>query len=270
VLLAFVVAVAVLMTAVVVGVQVMTDTGTGGSTGSRAAGSGSGGPSAHPSVTPSAKEKSAAPSTGIAAPDVSSKDSGSSGGQVPQGADASPKSDDSGGAKGSQGSDDVSNGSESDDRGGENGVPAGFTTYTSDEEGFSILVPEGMKYVHRAQDGGVQLEYKDWVLIVKRRTDATSSALDDWKDLENQAHSGWPVYHRIGDVHSVDYRGWDAADWEWTYNRSPDVKHSLSRGFAVDKDHAYLIRWIMQEDEWDGAKATRARDLSYSSFKVKD
>ncbi|MFJ6214413.1 serine/threonine-protein kinase [Streptomyces sp. NPDC092296] len=172
-----------------------------------------------------------------------------------------------GGDDGGDGDDSGNGGGSSD---GDAAVPAGYQTYTSNGEDFSIAVPKGMKYTGVAKDGGDQLEYKGLVLIVQRRTDASASALDDWRDRESQSHSGWPDYQRIGDVHQVSYRGWNAADWEWTYNRGPAAKHSLSRAFVVDKKHAYLIQWITPEDKWDSAAAKEARDVAFRTFEPED
>ncbi|AXI77979.1 serine/threonine-protein kinase [Peterkaempfera bronchialis] len=153
---------------------------------------------------------------------------------------------------------------------GTGGVPDGFTTYTSSAEGFSIQVPKGMRYTGQGKDGGVQLEYKDWVLIVHQRDDASDDVVADWRTMEQQAHSGWPFYHRIGDIHRADFRGWQAADWEWTYNRDPALKHSLSRAFVVDKKHAYSIRWTTPEDQWNSAEAKQARDVAFATFQAQD
>ena len=45
-------------------------------------------------------------------------------------------------------------------------------------------------------------------------------------------------------IDKVDYRGWNAADWEFTYRtRSGNEKHVRNRGFVTDDTHAYSIYW---------------------------
>jgi hypothetical protein len=267
-LLIYAVALVVVLTAVSLGVRAMSDSD-GGDSGNRAAGGHSPTPTTSTSRTTGGSRPSASPrTTAPAAP--------GGGGAVTPSGEASA-GDGHGDDHGDQRGDDSSTshkGGGGGDAGSHGGLPDGFTTYTDQGEGISVAVPEGMVY-DKPKDGGVQLRYdgddpryKDWLLILDHRSDATTDVLADWRDRAEQARGGYPDYRSDGDVHRVDYRGWDAADWEFTFNQDPAVKRSVSRGFMIgkDTDKAYLIQWIIPEDHWNSDEAKEARKVSYESF----
>ncbi|WP_377270879.1 protein kinase [Peterkaempfera sp. SMS 1(5)a] len=244
-----------LVTAVVLGVQAMSDTG--GSSGDRASGGAGGSHSPAPKASTSATGGAPTPSSSATGP------------AAPAGDD--PTGDDKGGGDNGDGNgngDQSGPGSGSKDGGAKGAVPDGFTTYTNDREGLSVVVPEGMTYA-KDKDGGVELHYKDWVLILDHRQDATEDVLADWRDRASQASAGYPEYHQVGGIQQLRYRGWDAADWTFTFNKPVALKHVVSRAFIIGKDtgKAYLIQWMMPQDQWDSAEAAQARRLSYDSFK---
>lgn len=253
-LLVYALVLVVLLAAVGLGVRAMSDTKGGGS-GARATDGHSQTPSASPSRTTAASQPSASPQATVPA--------------APGGADTGTPSGDASTADGSGGGGD--SGGKGGDGGGSAGLPDGFTTYTNQDEGISIAIPKGMVY-DKPKDGGVQLRgsgsQKDWLLILDHRSDATTDVLADWRSRADQAQSGYPDYQAAGDIHRVDYRGWDAADWEFTFNQDPAVKRSVSRAFIIGKDtsKAYLIQWIIPEDQWNSDAAQQARKVAYQSF----
>ncbi|MCD0481930.1 serine/threonine protein kinase [Streptacidiphilus sp. ASG 303] len=254
-------ALVVLVAAVLLGVRSMADSA-GGADGSRASGGRTAGPGPKPSgSSPASAAPGGAASTGASASAPGTADGGSPAAQEGSGPAATP-SGDGGGSAGADGTGADGSG---------DAVPAGFTRYTSDREHLSVLVPEGTHYV-KDKDGGVELHYKDWVLILDHRSDATGDVLADWRSREAQAAVGYPDYRAAGSVHRVDYRGWDAADWEFTFNRPPALKRVVSRAFLVggDTDKGYLIQWIMPDGQWGTKEARKARDVSYASFRAED
>ena len=59
----------------------------------------------------------------------------------------------------------------------------------------------------------------------------------------------FPGYERIR-IDAVDYRGWNAADAEFTYQGDNGTIHVLNRGFVTAPDQAYAIYWSMPEGAW--------------------
>jgi eukaryotic-like serine/threonine-protein kinase len=68
----------------------------------------------------------------------------------------------------------------------------------------------------------------------------------DWEGQEKSVKKERPDYRRIS-IESVDYNGWPAADWEFTFGSST---HVLNRGFVTDDRHGYALYVSGPEDQW--------------------
>ena len=83
------------------------------------------------------------------------------------------------------------------------------------------------------------------------RVDQTSEPKKDakkaWEEQEKTTSKELPNYQRIS-IESVEYNGWDAADWEFTFG---DNTHVLNRGFVTDPSHGYALYLSSREDQWD-------------------
>jgi hypothetical protein len=49
-------------------------------------------------------------------------------------------------------------------------------------------------------------------------------------------------------IEAVDYNGWPAADWEFTFATQTRV---LNRGFVPNEDKGYALYISSTEDRWD-------------------
>lgn len=59
-------------------------------------------------------------------------------------------------------------------------------------------------------------------------------------------------------LQSVDYRDWQAADWEYTYTTPNGVPmHALTRYVSIDKKAAFKITFDLPELKWDDQAGTR-------------
>jgi len=128
---------------------------------------------------------------------------------------------------------------------GGGGAPAGFTTYT-DDSGFSVAVPEGWT----AQRDGASVDLQDPSGTRFLRIDQTDSPKDDpakdWESQEKSVSKRLENYQRVR-IDSVEYNGWPAADWEFTFgNRT----HVLNRGFVPNENKGYALYMSSTEDEW--------------------
>jgi eukaryotic-like serine/threonine-protein kinase len=125
----------------------------------------------------------------------------------------------------------------------DNGVPAGYQLY-EDPTGFSVAVHDGWQ-AEQSTATAVDITAPDGTRFL--RVDQTDQPKDDpKKDWER------PNYQRI-DIESVDYNGWPAADWEFTFGDSVTT-HVLDRGFVTDDSHGYALYLSTPEDQWAGSQ----------------
>jgi hypothetical protein len=71
---------------------------------------------------------------------------------------------------------------------------------------------------------------------------------DDWIAQEPAVADRLTGYQRI-EIARVDYRDYDAADWEFTYGTS-GTTHVLSRNL-VTGPMAYAIYWSVDDTRWE-------------------
>ena len=128
----------------------------------------------------------------------------------------------------------------------DNGVPAGYQLY-KDPSGFSLAVPDGWR-AQQSSSTAVDFKAPDGASFL--RVDQTDQPKDDakkaWEEQEKSVKKDLPNYHRIS-IESVDYNGWDAADWEFTFGSNT---HVLNRGFVTDSTHGYALYLSTPEDKW--------------------
>lgn len=134
----------------------------------------------------------------------------------------------------------------------EDGAPDGFKTY-SDPTGFSVAVPQGWSVVRQEGTRVDLAESGDSSTFL--RIDQTDSPQEDaektWKELEKSVEDQLPNYEKI-DIKSVDYRGWEAADWEFTFGES-GTSHVLNRGFVPSESKGYAIYLSAPDEQWDAS-----------------
>jgi serine/threonine protein kinase len=128
----------------------------------------------------------------------------------------------------------------------DNGAPAGYKLY-EDPTGFSLAVPNGW---HAEQSSATAVDIKSPDGASFLRVDQTDQPKDDakkaWEEQEKSVKKDLPNYHRIS-IETVDYNGWDAADWEFTFGNNT---HVLNRGFVPDSSHGYALYLSTPEDQW--------------------
>jgi hypothetical protein len=141
-------------------------------------------------------------------------------------------------------------------------VPAGFRAYT-DSTGFSLALPKGWTisrqgtFVIAREPGGRAY------LLVDQTTQPKPDALRDWQAQEASANSRFPGYHRLR-LERVSYKGWDAADWEFTWRPSSGPLHVLNRNIRVNDHRAYSLYWSVPSSQWQAMRP--AFDAIAASF----
>ncbi len=195
-------------------------------------------PSASGGATASPSEN-AAPGPGTTSPTTPADDAGDdSSGSGPGEDDGGTSGSGSGGNSGS------GNGSGS----GSGRVPSGFEAYT-DRTGFSLVVPrgwtvrrEGTNVFFRRPSGRAYLQ-------VAQTTTPEADVLKDWQDQARGAPGRFPDYELVR-LRRVEYKGWDAADWEFTWRASGGRLHVIDRNIRVNDRRAYALYWSVPQEEW--------------------
>jgi hypothetical protein len=53
----------------------------------------------------------------------------------------------------------------------------------------------------------------------------------------------------------VEYRGWNAADWEFTWRPGGGTVHVLNRNIRVNDRRAYALYWSVPAGEWSSRRS---------------
>ncbi|SFM83124.1 serine/threonine protein kinase [Streptomyces sp. cf124] len=141
-----------------------------------------------------------------------------------------------------------SDGSVGEDGSGSGSGDIATETYKS-AQGFSIGLPDGWKY-QSTDAAGARFSGPDGQrLLVGWTSTPKSDPVADWKNQEQFMTRS--QYKRIR-IEAVNYRGWNAADWEFTYVESGTKNRSIDRGFVVDSRQGYALMYTAKAAKWSG------------------
>ncbi|MCX4813208.1 serine/threonine protein kinase [Streptomyces sp. NBC_01239] len=140
----------------------------------------------------------------------------------------------------------ASSGSDDETTGGSSDGAAVVKTYKA-SQGFSIGLPAGWSY-QSTDSAGVRLAGPDGQkLLIAWTSTPKSDAVADWKNQEQyMTRSG---YSRIR-IEKVDYRGWNTADWEFTYQDGGTKYRTIDRGFVVNSHLGYALMYTAKAANW--------------------
>ncbi|MEV0307058.1 serine/threonine-protein kinase [Nonomuraea fuscirosea] len=137
---------------------------------------------------------------------------------------------------------------------GPSSAPEGYTMHTG--AGFAAAAPASWKpgddgdrsTFSGPKDSGMRI-------VVERATPQSDGGLTALGRQE--ADGGLESYIQV-QLQSVDYRDWQAADWEYTYTTPNGVPmHALTRYVSIDKKAAFKITFDLPELKWDDQAGTR-------------
>ncbi|WP_436737209.1 serine/threonine-protein kinase [Streptomyces sp. BBFR102] len=130
------------------------------------------------------------------------------------------------------------------------GEPGGdtleHTTYRH-SQGFRIGLPEGWKYTTTGAAGARFTGPDGQKLLVGWTGTPKDDPVADWKAQEKYMRRA--QYERIR-IEAVDYRGWNTADWEFTYVDGGVKYRSIDRGLVVGKSLGYGLMYTAKDAEW--------------------
>lgn len=173
-------------------------------------------------------------------------DDKSDGATGPAGGDASgstPSAD----ASGASGDGDDDSGSGGDGKESGSSDSSAESTYRGGQ-GFSIGLPKGWKY-QSTDDAGARFTGPDGQkLLVGWTTTPKDDPVADWKNQERYMTRS--QYQKIR-IAAVEYRGWNTADWEFTYQDGGTKYRSIDRGFVVNGHQGYALMYTAKASAWD-------------------
>ncbi|MEU6223978.1 serine/threonine-protein kinase [Streptomyces sp. NPDC047042] len=118
-------------------------------------------------------------------------------------------------------------------------------------QGFSIGLPAGWKYESTGTAGARFAGPDGQKLLVGWTTTPKSDPVADWKNQEQYMTRS--QYDRIR-IEKVNYRGWNAADWEFTYAEGGTTYRSVDRGFVVSGQLGYGLMYTAKASNWDSGQ----------------
>ncbi|MGZ3117290.1 protein kinase domain-containing protein [Streptomyces sp. H62] len=124
-------------------------------------------------------------------------------------------------------------GAASTHRGGQGyslGLPAGWKHRSTDAAGDRFTGPRGQK------------------LLVAWTSTPKDDPVADWRNQERYMVRS--QYKKIR-IEKVDYRGWNTADWEFTYSDGGTAYRTVDRGFVVSDRQGYALMYTAKAADWD-------------------
>ncbi|MEU0441492.1 serine/threonine-protein kinase [Streptomyces sp. NPDC006186] len=135
-----------------------------------------------------------------------------------------------------------------DGKGGSAGADAGVTTYKG-AQGYTIGLPAGWKFQKSSSAGDRFTGPDGQKLLIGWTTTPKSDPVADWQNQERYMVRS--QYSRVR-IEKVDYRGWNTADWEFTYSDGGTAYRSIDRGFVVNSGLGYGLMYTAKADDWNG------------------
>ncbi|MGQ4414251.1 serine/threonine-protein kinase [Streptomyces sp. SAS_269] len=192
-----------------------------------------------------------------------------SGAKAAPSASASVKEDKGTGGKSSPGDgtrtdEDASTGSSSDDAasasasgddensgssGSKSGGSAPVESTHKGGQGYSIGLPKGWKYQSTGAAGDRYTGPDGQKLLVAWTSTPKNDPVADWKNQERYMVRS--QYQKIR-IEQVDYRGWNTADWEFTYSDGGTKYRTIDRGFVVNGHLGYALMYTAKAAKWHG------------------
>ncbi|WP_314224694.1 serine/threonine-protein kinase [Streptomyces zaehneri] len=121
------------------------------------------------------------------------------------------------------------------------------TTTHKGGQGYSIGLPTGWKYRSSDSAGDRFTGPDGQKLLVAWTTTPKGDPVADWKNQERYMTRS--QYKKIR-IAAVDYRGWNTADWEFTYTDGGTAYRTIDRGFVVNDGLGYALMYTAKSAAW--------------------
>jgi hypothetical protein len=114
-------------------------------------------------------------------------------------------------------------------------------------QGYSIGLPQGWKFQTSSSAGDRFTGPDGQKLLVAWTTTPKGDPVADWENQERSMRRS--QYTKIR-IEKVDYRGWNTADWEFTYVESGTKYRTIDRGFVVNGHLGYALMYTAKAANW--------------------
>ncbi|MFE5257031.1 serine/threonine-protein kinase [Streptomyces coelicoflavus] len=156
---------------------------------------------------------------------------------------------------------------EAGDKGGDESDDAGKSDDDEDVaathqggQGYRIGLPEGWKFASTGSSGDRFTGPRGQKLLVAWTSTPKGDPVADWKNQEKYMVRS--NYQKIR-IEKVGYRGWNAADWEFTYTDGGTKYRTVDRGFVVNDHQGYALMYTAKAADWgDDLRRDTWRTLS--------
>ncbi|MFJ7771739.1 serine/threonine-protein kinase [Streptomyces sp. NPDC097107] len=152
-----------------------------------------------------------------------------------------------GGAPGTGAGESEDAGAGSDDAGKPDDDEGAAATHQG-EQGYALGLPEGWKYRSTGSAGDRFTGPNGQKLLVAWTSTPKGDPVADWKNQERSMVRS--QYKKIR-IEKVGYRGWNAADWEFTYTDGGTKYRTVDRGFVVNDHQGYALMYTAKAADWD-------------------
>ncbi|NGO75833.1 serine/threonine protein kinase [Streptomyces sp. YC504] len=153
------------------------------------------------------------------------------------------------------------------------GLPAGYREVTDGQFKFSMAMPEKF---HRTGTAGQNSGaiYSANGGFPRVQVDFNPRPGDDavaaWRSLLPAIRGASTNFKLLG-IHQVDYKGYPTvSDWEFERDHNGQRTRVLNRGFKVDDTHGYAIMITCKASEWDGKECRTLRKTAFDTFEPRD
>ncbi|MFD7700576.1 protein kinase [Streptomyces caelestis] len=161
-------------------------------------------------------------------------------------------------------------GTEDEDGAGAGGKEDGGGTSAAEtyngSQGYSIGLPEGWKFRSTGAAGDRFTGPDGQKLLIGWTTTPKDDPVADWKNQERAMVRA--QYQRIR-IEAVEYRGWDTADWEFTYVESGTKYRSVDRGTVVGDRLGYGLMYTARAADWDSDRRKDTWQTLTKTFRPK-
>ncbi|WP_373103755.1 serine/threonine-protein kinase [Streptomyces rubrogriseus] len=127
-------------------------------------------------------------------------------------------------------------------------------------QGYRIGLPEGWKFASTGSSGDRFTGPRGQKLLVAWTSTPKGDPVADWKSQEQYMVRS--NYQKVR-IEKVGYRGWNAADWEFTYTDGGTKYRTVDRGFVVNDHQGYALMYTAKAADWgDDLRRDTWRTLS--------
>ncbi|UXY29387.1 serine/threonine-protein kinase [Streptomyces sp. HUAS TT20] len=131
--------------------------------------------------------------------------------------------------------------------GSKDGGSAPVVSTRKSGQGYSIGLPKGWSYRTTDRAGDRYTGPDGQKLLVAWTSTPKNDPVADWKKQEGAMVRA--QYQRIR-IEKVDYRGWNTADWEFTYVEGGTKFRTIDRGFVVNGHLGYALMYTAKASTW--------------------